>query len=357
MSVSEKPSSSERDLDPLLKDLSEKKQSFRRHVVSLATELKDVRSRLASQEESFARETLTRQACNKLEKLSSFCSFLEPYVSVGPHLDPLWIRSKWFKDLTGGRDEGQEHGGEDISIAAKFGREKRPASGVRLYCEADELENHEYRLDGVDIQDDGSYVISFPLYPLALDCDSYLKELDDLRLQLSATQATADTSAVSAQAAQLQCLALLKELDEKNSLIKEHEDRVNRLGEQLDHLQKDLQAREASQKQLKDEILRIEQDIMQVIAKAGASKDSELRKILDEISPKNFDMINKLLNVKDEEIAKLRDEIRIMSARWKLKTKDLESQVEKHWRADHELKKRVLQLEFCLQHGKETLES
>ena len=53
-----------RDFDPLLKDLNEKKQSFRRNVVSLAAELKEVRSRLASQEQSFAEETLTRQACD-----------------------------------------------------------------------------------------------------------------------------------------------------------------------------------------------------------------------------------------------------------------------------------------------------
>ena len=50
-----------RDVDPLFKDLNEKKQSFRRNVVSLAAELKEVRGRLASQEQSYAKETLTRQ--------------------------------------------------------------------------------------------------------------------------------------------------------------------------------------------------------------------------------------------------------------------------------------------------------
>lgn len=54
-----------RDFDPLLKDLDEKKQSFRRNVVSLAVELKEVRSRLDAQEQSFARETVTRQACDQ----------------------------------------------------------------------------------------------------------------------------------------------------------------------------------------------------------------------------------------------------------------------------------------------------
>lgn len=151
--------------------------------------------------------------------------------------------------------------------------------------------------------------------------------MDDLRSQLSATRATADASAESAQSAQLQCLALIKELDEKNSSLKAHEDRISRLGDQLDNLQRDLQARESSQKQLKDDVLRIEHDIMQAISKSGASKDCELRKLLDEVSPKNVDKINKLLVVKDEEIAKLKDEIKIMSAHWKHKTKELESQV------------------------------
>ena len=104
----------------------------------------------------------------------------------------------------------------------------------------------------------------------------YLKELDELRTQLVATRATADASAASAQSAQLQCLELVKELDEKNGSLREHEDRVLRLGEQLDNLQKDLQARESSQKQLKDEVLRIEHDIMEAFAKAGENKNYEL---------------------------------------------------------------------------------
>ena len=85
--------------------------------------------------------------------------------------------------------------------------------------------------------------------------------------------------------------------------------------------------------------------------------------------------------VKDDEIAKLKDEIKIMSAHWKLKTKELESQVKLSWfacvmlihaclflvvgscicfksqlekqrRADQELKKKVLKLEFCLQEAR-----
>ncbi|KAH7542895.1 hypothetical protein FEM48_Zijuj02G0123700 [Ziziphus jujuba var. spinosa] len=247
------------EIDPLFKDLNEKKQSFRRNVVSLAAELKEeAETEAKNMEEEFTR--LQRRLEERNGQLQASASTAE---KVPTHIP-------------------------------------------------------------------------------------YLKELDGLRSQLAATQATADASTASAQSAQLQCLTLLKELDEKNFALKEHEDRVTRLGEQLDNLQKDLQARESSQKQLKDEVLRIEQDIMQAVSKIGANKDCELRKILDEVSPKNIEKINKLLVVKDEEISKLRDEIRVMSAHWKHKTKELESQLEKQRRADQELKKRVLKLEFCL---------
>ncbi|XP_020202579.1 nuclear envelope-associated protein 2 isoform X1 [Cajanus cajan] len=282
MSISEKPSSSltsiaAREVDPLLQDLNEKKQSFRRNVVWLAAELKELRSRLASQEQSYAKESLTRQEAE--------------------------TNAKNMELEIGRLEKNLEEKNEQLQASAS-------------------------------------------------SAEKYLKELDDLRSQLVATRATADASAASAQSAQLQCLELIKELDEKNGSLKEHEDRVQRLGEQLDNLQKDLQARESSQKQLKDEVFRIEHDIMEALAKAGENKNCELRKILDEVSPKNFEKMNKLLGVKDEEIAKLKDEIKIMSAHWKHKTKELESQLEKQRRVDQELKKRVLKLEFCLQEAR-----
>ncbi|KAL8208868.1 hypothetical protein R6Q57_008280 [Mikania cordata] len=261
------------EIDPLLRDLSEKKESFRRNVVSLAAELKDVRCRLSSQEESFAKESLTRKEAEARAK----------------------------------------------NMEAEISRLQK--------C-----------LDERNLQ----------LQASSSDAAKYLRDLDDLTSQLSSTKATAEASAASAQSAQLQCKALLKELDEKTKSLKEHEARVNKLGDQLDFLQKDLQSREFSQKQLKDEVMRVEHDIMQALAKSGANNNSELRKILDEVSPRNLDKMNKLLSDKDEEIAKLRDEIRTMSAHWKLKTKDLEAQLEKHRRADQDLKKRVLKLEFCL---------
>lgn len=264
---------STREIDPLLKDLDEKKLSFRRNVVSLAAELKDVRSRLSSQEESFAKESSTRQEAET-------------------------------------RARNMEH----------------------------EICRLQKSLDERNLQ----------LKASSSDAEKYQRELDHLISQLSSIKATADASAISAQSAQMQCEVLLKELDLKNRSLKEHEARVNHLAHQLDLLQKDLESRESSQKQLKDEVMRVEHDIMEALSKAGENNDCELRKILDEVSPRNLDKMMKLLSAKDEEITKLRDEVRVMSAHWKLKTRDLESQLEKHRRADQELKKRVLKLEFCL---------
>lgn len=262
------------DVDPLLKDLSEKKQSFRRNVVSLAAELKEVRGRLALQEDTSAKETLTRQQ----------------------------VEAK-AKSMT-----------EEISMLQKSLEEKNGQ-----------------------------------LQATTSAAEKYLTDLDSLGSQLTLAQATAEASAASAESAQFQCLALLKELDSKNTSLKEQEDRVKRVEEQLGNLQKELQSREFSQKQLKDEVVRVEHDIMQALAKAGENKDCELRRLLDEVSPKNLDQMNRLLTEKDEEIGRLRDEIKILSAHWRFKTNELESQLEKQRGTNQELKKRVLKLEFCLQ--------
>ncbi|CAD5163838.1 unnamed protein product [Musa acuminata subsp. malaccensis] len=275
-------SSSAVEFDPLLKDLEEKRLSFKRNVVSLATELKDVRRRLVLQEQLFARETLTRKATEKKAKSME-------------------------------EDIGR------LQICLREKDEKLKASTSASV--------------------------------------EYMKDLDDLRSELSITQATSEASAASAQSAQSQFLDLLRELDEKDSLLAEHETRVNKLGEQIDLLQNDLQARELSQRRLKDEVLQMEQEIMHVVNVAGSKKDCELRKILAEVSPKNFENINKHLSAKDEEIAKLRDEIRILSAHWKQQTKELEAQLEKHRMTNEELNDRIIKLELCLQEAQNQMQT
>ncbi|KAE9615919.1 hypothetical protein Lalb_Chr04g0260311 [Lupinus albus] len=262
-----------RDVDPLLKDLFERKLSFRRKIASLASEIKVVRQRLALQDQSYTKQTLTRQEAE--------------------------LKSK--------------------SMEVEIGILQR-------------------KLEETNEQIQDSHFSAM----------KYLKELDHIRTQLSATRASADASAASAQSSQLQYFELLEELNEKNKLLIEHEDYVLRLVEQLENLRKDLLARESSQMELKDGVLRIEHDIMEVLAKAGENKYYALRKVLDEVSPKNFGRMDKFLVVKDVEIAKLKDDIEIMSAHWKLKTKRLESQLEKQQHTNQELK-RVLKLEFCLQ--------
>ncbi|KAF3502648.1 hypothetical protein F2Q69_00039816 [Brassica cretica] len=48
-------------VDPLLKDLDEKKESFRRNVVSMTAEIKQVRGRLVSREQYFVKESIFRK--------------------------------------------------------------------------------------------------------------------------------------------------------------------------------------------------------------------------------------------------------------------------------------------------------
>lgn len=152
-----------------------------------------------------------------------------------------------------------------------------------------------------------------------------MKELGDIKSQLAATHATAEASALSAESAQSQCILLSKHLHERTGSLKEQEDQVTRLGEQLENLQKELKARESSQKQLRDDVSKVEGHIMRVAlaSEVNTKENSEL----DEDSPKNFERIDKLLKVKDDEIARLRDELKIISAHWRFKTQELEDQV------------------------------
>lgn len=155
----------------------------------------------------------------------------------------------------------------------------------------------------------------------------YLDELDELRSQLSLTQATSDASATSSQHMHEQCLDWLIKLDEKTSFLEEHGNRVNRIAEKLDLLQMDFQVKEASQKQLKEDVLRIGYEIMHEVRKAGASHDYELEKILEMVFSKNFEKFNEQLSAMDEEIASLRHEIKDMTDCWILRTKELELEV------------------------------
>lgn len=231
-----------------MKDLNEKKQNFRRNVVSLAAELKDMRIQLHSKEQSFARETLTRQEVeSKANKMEQELSRLHKIV-----------------------DE------KDLQLEAS-----------------------------------------------SSTAEKYRSEVGDLKLKLSASQASADASAAAAQAVQLQCLAL----------IKEHEDYLNRLGEQFDLLQKEPQARESYQMQLKEEVLRIENHFRH-----------ELAQMREE-----FKFMSSLWTLKTQELVSQLEKCRRSDQQLKLKTKMLESQLEKHRRAGQQMKQKVKQLESQLE--------
>ncbi|KAL6008805.1 hypothetical protein ACLOJK_022031 [Asimina triloba] len=298
---------STREVDPLLKDLAEKKQNFRHCVISLAAEIKDVRGQLALKQQSLAQETLNRQACNFLDFYS------------------LQIRSSLF--------------------LAKDNFHLGQAAEAKVKCMEDVISQLQRSLEEKNRQ----------LLMSKSNANQYLKELDNLGSQISVAQALAGKHTTSTKSAQLLCVEMLRELDKKKSSLEEHDVRFNILGQLLDHLIMDLEAMEASQEKLKDEIFRIERDIIVAVSKAGY-KDEQLRKILEEITHKDFECIKKHLAAKDEEIARLKDEVGVMTANCKFQMKEFESQLEKYERSDQELKKRVLKLEFCQQEARSQIQ-
>lgn len=323
---SSRPSSSSSgtsfELDPLLKDLSDKRQFFKKNVQSLAADLKDARARLATKEESFSRENQTRKV---LDSSSS-------YHYCHHHCFPFaYIR---FTKLA-------------IELGV-FCRQQRPRlrtwknrfvncrlCWMRKMCNCKFPQSLPTRFSFY-----GSYVIIL-LYDRTLYQNlilinlyfwllQYMKEFGNLRSELSITQAAADASAELARSAQAQCSSLMKELAEKNILLKEHENRVNKLEEQLDLMRNDLHAREVLQRELKDEVIKIEREIALAISNADKvcpTDGKELVKYQEDVLLMNFDTSNRHLSTKDEEIAKLRDEIRFLSTYWKHKTKELQVQV------------------------------
>lgn len=247
--------------DPLLNDLSEKKQSFRRNVVSLAADLKQARTRLAEQERSCSQEVISRQVSKQAKLVYFNISILVSKLRL--LMQEAEARVKRMED-------------EMLELAKELNK----------------------KVEQIRASD--------------LATEKYVKEVGEIKSQLAATQATAEASALSAASAQSQCRLLSKHLHERTGSLKEQEDQVTRLGKQLENLQKELEARESSQKQLRDEVSKVE----------GVASV-----LLEEDSPKNFERIDKLLKAKDDEIARLRDELKIISAHWRFKTQELEDQV------------------------------
>lgn len=171
----------------------------------------------------------------------------------------------------------------------------------------------------------------FFFFVIFLLSKQFIKDLEEFRSQLDATNQTAEASADSAESTKIQCSVLKQQLDDKTRSLREHEHRVTQLGHQLDDLQRGLSLRECSERQLREELRRIEREVTESIAKAGIDRnDCVLKKFLEDVSPVNFERMNRLVEVNDVEVKKLKDEIRLMSGHWKHQTKELESQVNIH---------------------------
>jgi len=160
-----------------------------------------------------------------------------------------------------------------------------------------------------------------------------LKDLDDLRTKLSITQAAENASVALCQSTQTKCISLTKELDEKNSVLKDYEERLKTLELQLSLLENDPQSREHSQILLRGEVKPNEREVM--VLPPTSTKDNKIARKSD--------------NIRGDVFVRFTEEVKFLSMHWKHTTNEFQSQMEKHQRNDLELKKRVFKLELCLQ--------
>ncbi|MCO5577955.1 hypothetical protein L7F22_031792 [Adiantum nelumboides] len=191
-----------------------------------------------------------------------------------------------------------------------------------------------------------------PCQPELRSVSQYLRELVDGRARLGSVRETAEAHALSAATGQSQCKVLMKELEMKNEALIEQDEYARKLSQQLLDLQLELKKREGSQKQLKEEVQKMEAEMKLAVAKMINQKDSELQSSLQDYSLKNAERLVKHLSLKDEEILRQKEELRVLSAQLKMKARELEVQVDNHQSADQDLRKRVLKLEFWLQQAR-----
>ncbi|CAD6238765.1 unnamed protein product [Miscanthus lutarioriparius] len=143
---------------------------------------------------------------------------------------------------------------------------------------------------------------------------------------------------------------LLRDLFEKKLSLKrnvtamatELKDARNRLASQELFLAQELEARKVAE--LKAKIL---EDEVSKLQKCLEDKDEQLRASLCSTEQ---DLI-----FEDDGVAKLRKGIRVLSAHWENRSKELESQLHKHRRTAQEMKRRVMRLELGIQEPRSRL--
>ncbi|KAG6545363.1 hypothetical protein Mapa_013212 [Marchantia paleacea] len=182
--------------------------------------------------------------------------------------------------------------------------------------------------------------------------EQYAVEIAELRDRLSVSEEVAEAMTGSAHSAQLQVEALLKEIEEKNLELQEQRNLIVILEEQLRELQVELKRKESSQKQLRFEVQDLETQIEMSLGRSYVSKECEFRKLLNEVSSRNIEHLERYLLAKDDEIGRLKQDVKVASTELRLKTLELDAQLERQQRADQELRKKVVKLELSLQEAR-----
>jgi hypothetical protein len=155
----------------------------------------------------------------------------------------------------------------------------------------------------------------------------YLRELVDVRAKLGSAQEAAESRAIAASAAESQCASLMKEIESQSEALQEHESRSADLARQMQDLREELRCKEASEQQLKEEMERLEVEMKLAIATASSQNHGEMSSALEGFLQRSSEHLSKGYMIKDEEISRLRDEIRLLSLQLKAKAQELDAQV------------------------------
>jgi chromosome segregation ATPase len=155
----------------------------------------------------------------------------------------------------------------------------------------------------------------------------YLRELVDVRAKLGSAQEVAESRAIAAATAESQCASLMKEIESQGEALQGHEARSADLARQMLGLRQELRCKEASEQQLREEMERLGVEMKLAIAAAASQNHGEMSCALEGFLQRSSEHLSKGYVIKDEEISRMRDEIRLLSLQLKAKAQELDAQV------------------------------
>ncbi|KAL2631718.1 hypothetical protein R1flu_016404 [Riccia fluitans] len=182
--------------------------------------------------------------------------------------------------------------------------------------------------------------------------EQYAGEVAKLRDRLSVSEEVAEAISEYSESAQQQLKELLNEVEEKDLLLREQRDLIAILEEHVRELEEELQRKEESHMHLKYDVHDLDSPIQKSVDGNITTKQSQFRQLLDQVSSRNIDHLERYLSDKDDDVVRLKQDVREANTELRLKTLELNSQMERQERAEQELRKRLVRLELSLQEAR-----